>query len=931
MQNKTVSNYFNLNPDLPGLSADQSELYRIQYAALAIRPILFVFIAIGFGIIYVLGLTGLLDSTEPRLLVLGGIALLAAVFHLPIYGLMHNRKLEAAAISLLIINSLASATPVFFWQGIVLVPILLTIIPIIVFATQRGLRISLKLGSIFFGAFFAFLIYYLDQILNYERMSVGSNLTQMAALSIYIIILFAMFALLLFNTQVNYRTISSRLVTIFTFVALLSATTTLIIAALATLYNDRQRVFLELNAISSVRTHDVEVALDSLVRDANQTLTDSVVDQKIQYLLANDPGAQKYQEYLDAVQAFISTVLTQNSRYQEIFLIHENGKVLTSTQGLNSGQQFSSFNFYQNALLGINYAVEYNFPTSFDQSSILVIRPINKDGFFRGAIVIRSNFDSIKQILASKTGTGETVETYMVGLSKGEMIPLTNIRQNVNFLNTKPAEQALMFSQNQGSGIWNNYVGKSVLGSFVRIPAIKTVLIAEIEQQEVTQKTINISLTNSIIGLFTLLLAFVIVFITSRTISLPIVDLAEKASNLSKGDFSTRMVVNRRDEIGTLATSFNSMANELQGLIQTLEKKVEDRTQDLQKQANYLRVAAEVARDATTAQDLDELLNRAVLLILGRFSFYHTGIFLIDERKEYAVLRASPTKAGQEMLARKHRLKVGQVGIVGNVAATGISRIALDTGLDSSYFNNPLLPHTRSEMALPLKVNDELIGVLDVQSEKPEAFSQDDIGILQIMADQLALAIQRMLLAKKQEENLRELEGAYQSFTLSSWKSFSQTANLKKGYSFDGMHFSRIENLPVENHQSLMTGKSVIIPSQSQTDLSGSTLAVPLNLRDRVIGVLTIGFNSDVIPQETIDLVEDTAGRLATALENARLYTETQLVAEREQAISQISSNISKALDVDGILRSMVEELGNKLMGTKIEVQVTANENGALN
>jgi len=283
------------------------------------------------------------------------------------------------------------------------------------------------------------------------------------------------------------------------------------------------------------------------------------------------------------------------------------------------------------------------------------------------------------------------------------------------------------------------------------------------------------------------------------------------------------------------------------------------------------------------------------------------------------------------MLARKHRLKVGQVGIVGNVAATGISRIALDTGLDSSYFNNPLLPHTRSEMALPLKVNDELIGVLDVQSEKPEAFSQDDIGILQIMADQLALAIQRMLLAKKQEENLRELEGAYQSFTLSSWKSFRQTANLKKGYSFDGMHFSRIENLPVENHQSLMTGKSVIIPSQSQTDLSGSTLAVPLNLRDRVIGVLTIGFNSDVIPQETIDLVEDTAGRLATALENARLYTETQLVAEREQAISQISSNISKALDVDGILRSMVEELGNKLMGTKIEVQVTANENGALN
>jgi GAF domain-containing protein/HAMP domain-containing protein len=451
---------------------------------------------------------------------------------------------------------------------------------------------------------------------------------------------------------------------------------------------------------------------------------------------------------------------------------------------------------------------------------------------------------------------------------------------------------------------------------------MKAVLIAEIEQQEVTQKTINISMTNSIIGFFTLLLAFVIVFITSRSISLPIANLAVKAANFADGKLETRMEVNRHDEIGKLASSFNGMADELQTLIQTLENKVKDRTQDLEKQANYLRVAAEIARESTTARNLDDLLNNAALLVLNRFGFYHTGIFLLDEHQEYAVLRASPTKAGQEMLARHHRLKIGQVGIVGNVAASGLSRVALDTSTDSTFFNNPLLPDTHSEIALPLKVNNNLIGVLDVQSQEPNAFSQDDISILQIMADQLALAIQRVLLSTEQAENLREIENAYQSFTLSSWKSFSQGVEFKKGYSFDGMNISPIENLPLEYQDSLANGISVVSNNQSKKDSSESTLAVPLKLRDKVIGALTIGFNYDVIPPETISLAEEIAGRLAIALENARLYTETQMAAERERAISQASTNIGKAVDIDSILRYMAEELGAKLKDVEVAVQI---------
>jgi GAF domain-containing protein len=278
------------------------------------------------------------------------------------------------------------------------------------------------------------------------------------------------------------------------------------------------------------------------------------------------------------------------------------------------------------------------------------------------------------------------------------------------------------------------------------------------------------------------------------------------------------------------------------------------------------------------------------------------------------------------MLARHHRLKIGQVGIVGYVAASGVSRVALDTGIDPTYFNNPLLPDTHSEIALPLKVNNNIIGVLDVQSREPNAFTQDDISILQIMSDQLALAIQRVILATEQEESLREIESAYQSFTLSSWKSFSRGVELKKGYSFDGMNISPIENLPLEYQDSLVNGKSIVTNNLDNKDISESTLAVPLKLRDRVIGALTIEFNSNTIPRETISLAEEIAGRLAIALENARLYTETQVAAERERAISQASANIGKAVDIDSILRYMVEELGGKLKDVDVAVQIGRND-----
>jgi PAS domain S-box-containing protein len=187
-----------------------------------------------------------------------------------------------------------------------------------------------------------------------------------------------------------------------------------------------------------------------------------------------------------------------------------------------------------------------------------------------------------------------------------------------------------------------------------------------------------------------------------------------------------------------------------------LEQQIEVRTRDLERRTAQLQVAAEVARDATTAHSLDSLLNRAVNLIRERFGFYHAGIFMVDDRNEFALLKAATGEAGRQMLEHGHRLKVGEVGIVGHVTGTGQPRIVLDTEGDAVYFDNPFLPDTRSEMALPMRVGDAVIGALDVQSPEEAAFDEEDVEILQVMADQLAVAIERTRLFERTQATLEE-------------------------------------------------------------------------------------------------------------------------------------------------------------------------------
>ena len=340
---------------------------------------------------------------------------------------------------------------------------------------------------------------------------------------------------------------------------------------------------------------------------------------------------------------------------------------------------------------------------------------------------------------------------------------------------------------------------------------------------------------------------------------------------------------------------------ELQQLQKELESRVGQRTAELQEKAVQFQTIAQVSQTITSIQNLDQLLSSVTDLISERFGIYHTGIFLVDERGENAILQAANSEGGQRMLARGHRLKVGSQGMVGHVTATGNPRIALDVGEDAVFFDNPDLPDTHSEITLPLKVAGQTFGALDLQSTQTNAFDADDIQTLSILTDQVAIAIQNARSFEHSHQAVQEVEAAYRQMTGQVWR---QVASRKKviGYEYDGA-----------------TPKP--ITEKSKNDLS---LNIPLLLRGQTIGNFKL-----IAPEpdrrwteDELTIAQAVAERTVLTLETARLLEESQQRAARERTIGEISTSISSSTDMEEILRNAVQELGRRMGGAEVVLEL---------
>jgi GAF domain-containing protein/HAMP domain-containing protein len=446
-----------------------------------------------------------------------------------------------------------------------------------------------------------------------------------------------------------------------------------------------------------------------------------------------------------------------------------------------------------------------------------------------------------------------------------------------------------------------------------------------IKQQ--TSNTILISLAISA-------LAISLAFLASNIIASPLVSLTKVAEKISAGDTTVRAQVTTEDEVGALSRSFNKMTDELNQSLGSLEIRVAERTTDLEisrqqseKRANELQAVGEISRLISSEQKFESLLPLVTRLVSERFNLYHTAIYLLDETGQYALLQAASSEGGKRMQARSHMHDVNESSIIGRVAKDGMARIALDVGQDAVYFNNPDLPGTRSEMTLPLSTRGRILGVLDVQSDKPGAFTEEDVKIFNILADQIAIAIENARLFEQNQQTLNEYQALYRQNVKQGWAAFSREEG-SLGYRQTISGGSKVIK-PVETNEILEAiNKGEILVTQPGIDQNDSYIVIPVKLRGQIIGTLRVQSptKNRTWTRDEVNLAEAVSDRLSLALENARLIQESQKQVIKEQTISEVTSRIGASINLKNVLQTAVEELGRAMPGSEVLIRFDNNE-----
>ncbi len=319
-----------------------------------------------------------------------------------------------------------------------------------------------------------------------------------------------------------------------------------------------------------------------------------------------------------------------------------------------------------------------------------------------------------------------------------------------------------------------------------------------------------------------------------------------------------------------------------------LESRVKERTEELENKTNQLRASSYIARQIIELQDMRTLLSRVVQLISEQFGYYHASIFLLDEQRRVAFLQAASSGEGQKMMERGYHVAIEDMNIIGRVAERRKLFMLTDSGPAASLTKYPELPLTRSELALPLMVRGKVLGVLDIHSDKSQAFGPNEADVLQALADQLATSIDNVRLLNETQTFVSQLESLTAQQTQVSWQEYLRRRNLGYQYTPAG----------IRQFTPGASGKSK------------SAMHIPLQLRGQEIGTITVQRKEASDWQEAErELIEKIATQVALALDNSRLLEDSRRRAVQEQTVSEIAAHLSRSLDIDSLLQTAVREL----------------------
>lgn len=410
-----------------------------------------------------------------------------------------------------------------------------------------------------------------------------------------------------------------------------------------------------------------------------------------------------------------------------------------------------------------------------------------------------------------------------------------------------------------------------------------------------------------------LFLVAVLVMLVNQVMTPPLRRIGHAIQAMGRGNYDLPLPdIQRGDEIGQLAGSLADTRKRVLDLVTELELRIENRARDMS-------ATREISHAAATQRDLQQLMDQVVNLIVERFSnIYHAQVFLVDSENRYAILRASTGEPGRQLLARGHRLGVGSVSVVGRATETGDMVVARDTATSGVHRRNELLPDTLAELAIALRVGDRVIGALDVQSRQSDAFNQEQMEVLQTMADQVAVAIENARLYAESLRRLQELEINRRASTLEAWHQYVDSLRASRLESIAGI----VTDAPVNEalRQAVLAEGQVVVGDV--TERQTVPIAVPIRLRGQLLGTVEWEVPHLEFDQNKVQLAQDLTDRLAVNLENARLFQESQRVATRERLVNEISAQLTTQNEIDQILQTAVREVGRAVRAPHVSIRL---------
>lgn len=418
----------------------------------------------------------------------------------------------------------------------------------------------------------------------------------------------------------------------------------------------------------------------------------------------------------------------------------------------------------------------------------------------------------------------------------------------------------------------------------------------------------------------------------------PLARLTDTAARVSAGDLTAQAQVEAQDEVGALAAAFNAMTGRLRSMIDTLAERVSERTQQLQ-------TVVDISQRLTAILDLSDLLHQVVTVTKETFNYYHVHIYLLDDEGENLVVAEGYGQAGAELKRQAHSISFNAPQSLVARAARERKVITVENVRDDpNWLSNPLLPDTQAEMAVPVMIGDDVVGVLDVQSDRIGGLTTEDEAIQQALANQVAVAVRNARAFSRTQEALYEAQRLQRLYIRQSWEKLTRSQSATD-YEFRGSSLPPLQEIATpEALAALQQGQTVELnwPSATGETANGDgaanlpplddilqeadihALATPLKLRDQVIGVLGI---HDQNPhrrwtEDEIALIEAVSEQMSLALESARLFEETQHRAAREGVIARLTQAVWGGDDIQAVLSNAVANLGETLQASRVVLRL---------